>query len=132
MVSNETIPAVETVGWNLSQGIINEITYLLQGATRYYIAGNIPKALYYLQGVRMRISPHLDEKEMGEMRRIEKDFMANIHKASTKGFARTDNQKGAYVSVCIIYTLYNDLLMGHLKKYGYLIPKKEDRTIMIS
>ena len=109
-------------------GIINEITYALQGASRYYIAGNPAKALYYLQTVRMRISANLDEEENNELRKIEKKFMEDIRKASYRGFEQTEKQKEYFVQVCITYTYYNDLVMKYLKKYGYLIPPKEDNT----
>jgi hypothetical protein len=118
----------EKVSWNLSMGIINEITYALQGASRYYIAGNPAKALYYLQTVRMRISANLDEEENNKLRLIEKDFMENIRKSSYRGFEQTEKQRQSFVKVCIIYTYYNDLIMSYLKKYGYLIPPKEDNT----
>lgn len=118
----------EKVSWNLSQGIINEISYLLQGASRYYISGNISKALFYLQSVRMRISSNLTKEEIEGLREIEKEFMININKTITKGFEKTDKQREGFVNVCITYTKYNDLVMSYLGKYGYLIPPKEDNT----
>jgi hypothetical protein len=57
--------------------------------------------------------------------------MENIRKASYRGFEQTEEQKGYFTKVCIVYTFYNDLIMSCLKKYGYLIPPKEDRTIMM-
>lgn len=123
--------STEIVSWNLSQGIINEISYLLQHASQYYISGNPPKALYYLQSVRMRISPNLSEEEIKELRKLENEFMISIQKSVTRGFEKTDGQKEAYVNVCAKYTIYNDKVMNALKKYGYLIPPKEDKTIMM-
>ena len=117
----------EKVGWNLAQGILQEISNLLQGASRNYIDSNYIKAFSYLRAVRMRV-PELKEDELKIAIDKENQFAMLSYQAQGKGFTYSKNATEASLLIYRLYGKYNDLILGYLKKYGYLIPPKEDRT----
>ena len=119
---------IEQAGWNLAQHIIIELSKSLNGATENYISGHYSKAFSFLRGVRMRISPSLTPDEKDSLIKKEKELFKYTNSAKTDSFNSTSEQKIAFAKVFLLYGEYNDLIMDNLKRYGFLIPPKEDKT----
>lgn len=118
---------VEKVGWNLAVHILQEIGMLLQGASTNYIGNNYIKAFSYLRAIRMRI-PELSKDERIILIDLENKYAKLSYMAQGKGFTYTEKSNEANYEIFKLYSTYNDLVVGYLKQYGYLIPPKEDKT----
>ena len=105
-----------------------QISILLTNADTGFVAGSLGIGMRNLKAVRLKISSNLDEKERKELDEEEQKFWKSFNITKTKGFdvPSTKNLAGAYDK----YSEYNDLLMKYLKKYGFMIPNKTDKTDM--
>ena len=117
---------IEESGWNLAQHIIREISLLLYKASQSFVAANFNVAMQNLQAIRLRIAPNLESKELKTLEYIEIKFLKQLPKTRATGFNTGDPK--ATTETYKLYKEYNDVLMGYLKKYGYLIPPKKDKT----
>lgn len=104
------------VSWNASQGIIFQISNLLDTATKRYLEGKNKEWFFRLKAIKMRIIQSLESGERKELKEkegeIEKLFSSN--KIIDK------------VKITSAIERYNELLMDFLDEYGYLIQKKTD------
>ena len=124
----------EEVAWNLSQAIIDQIGLLISSFVKNYKVYDYEKAFRDMKSIRLIIVANLNTNERTDTKSKEKslDFLLSQRSfASNKdGF---DNTKQIEFSKKngkdLIKNLddYVELLMDLLKKYGYLIPVKEDK-----
>jgi len=132
----------EEASWNLSQHLINEIAGLLKSAS-YLISGNDTRedALLRIQGcfkslraIRFRMVSYLTTEEVKSFRSKEDNFdKLIIPPCVNTGFGSKEYDKWELKSLKELpkeIDQYNQSIMNALKKYGLLIPPKEDRTKM--
>ena len=118
----------EQVAWNLAEHLIWEISNLLQNASNNSISGGYNKSFYNLRAIRLRITPYLDEEEKADMIRLEKRLFLALSRSTSSSFSSTEDNKNARIEVFEKYGEYNDSIMYALKRYGFLVPEKEDKT----
>lgn len=133
------VDETEKVAFNLASGLIEEIRKRLDRASTDYIAGNIERAFYSAQSVKMRIVHTLQKlNKEGKEKGSERDLLYQLEKKIArilryvKENKRTDPKKSiaANAYVAELYVQYNELLMDMLENYGYLIHKKTDASKM--
>jgi len=121
----------DEVSWNLSQLFINEIGNLLNEASRNYVNRNYSKSFDDLKAVSMRVVAYLNEEEIEKLDKLEKNFYKNSNNTIKNGFEKpTIKILKALKLQLYYYTEYNNCLLKLLRKYGLLIPLKEDTTEM--
>lgn len=119
----------QQVEWNLSSGLIQEISELLASSNRHYINGRYSKAYSYLKAVKSRVIQNLGSKERKRFLKIEKLLCKHIsvgfHTKANSDVKRKDIALSQTKAVFLI-DKYNEELMDCLDKYGYLIGRKKD------
>ena len=105
----------DKVSWNISQGLLIDISNTLAHANNYYLRGNTSKWFYYLKAVKMRVIQSLKPDER-------KEFSSKESKIT--------NSNPLKDNVSLLIEEYNELLMDKLNKYGYLIRPELDSTKM--
>lgn len=124
---------VKEVSWNLSEAIIREIAEHLSKANSYHIQHIYDKQFDCLHSVKMRIIQRLDMYEINVLDNMEDIIYFNIHLINKK---KSGFERDSEIHISNKYQLwknvekYNNLIMSALKKYGYDIPSKEDKTMM--
>lgn len=119
---------VEKAGWNLAEHFISQLAGLIQGASRYYIECDYIKAFAHMRAARMLINPNLSAEEKTALLDLERKFVESLKQTIAKGFEQTEKIALAKVQVFLLYGEYSDKVMDLLKKYGFLVPPKEDKT----
>lgn len=124
----------EQVSWNMSYGLIVEISQLLAEANRNWLNGCFDKAFFSLKGVKMRISQTLSTEERQALKDLEAKKVPSVTlfremKAKYKGndILLSDALR-EYTA--IQYENYNEALMDLLETKGFLISKKKDASKM--
>jgi len=113
-------PSVEQSAWNLSQMLIFQISQLLQEASLFYTKGNVRKAYFKTREIRFLIHADLTEEEIKECKRLEKLFSVLPSKRPMRAVQIQE----------YFLTKYREEIFNLLKKYGYLVSKKEESTRM--
>lgn len=126
----------EQASWNLSQAMINELANLLSAASYHFVRGRYGQSLIHLEAVRMRLAATITNDERQEFRDLEKTLHTLLNQeTSIHPFEQESIFKWNTESLPKIHELldiYNEKLMLCLKKYGLLIPPKEDKTRMMA
>lgn len=131
MVIEGSAEIEKQVGWNLASGIIQEINHHLQNASNNYVKGQYGKAFDFLKAVAMRICSNLEEDELKELQELEnKLHLLRLSAKDKTGFKVPLKSKQASYELWKSLDQYNFKLMVYLKKYGYLIPPKKDKSQM--
>lgn len=123
-------PRVEESSWNLAQWLIMELADLLKRANNFYIKRQFKEAFFCMHAIRYRISANLLEEEMQQLQSLEEQINKEIILSKpADGFNNFTQENYAAINrLTKLYGTYNDNIMKSLKKYGYLIPPKEDKT----
>lgn len=121
--------SVGEVAWNLASMITLQIGGLLSNADQFFVNRSFGNAMSNLKAVRLKISSNISVKEMNELDKKEGNFWFSFNRSKIKTSDNHDLKKFRSNSY-VLYCQYNDLLMGYLKKYGFLIPNKKDKTNM--
>lgn len=103
------------LAWNLSQGLVMEISQLLVQANTYYTKAEYDKAFSIMRAIKLRFIQNLSQEERIRLTRKEIEFL----KAKK---TRSVSKMGWN------YEEYNIAIMDLLEKYGFLISKKSDAT----
>mgnify|MGYP001205018716 CR=1 FL=1 len=129
----------QALEWNLASNFINEIAYLLMGASNSAIEGNAIQEYKFLRQIRARIVPIINSDEFSMCCQLEKFISNGIYLLDSFNFSnisavekenkeflknRSELRSFSVNKLCE----YNDYLLKLLKKYGLFIPTKRDRT----
>jgi hypothetical protein len=123
------------VSWNVSEGLIMEISNRRSLANTYFIQGNIKKALSTLISIKQSVIQSFTTEQRKKLTAIEDKFN-RISFALSKSTANSFNTKTneAYKEAMNLakkfYSEYNDKLMDLLEEYNYLIGEKSDSSKM--
>lgn len=128
----------EQVEWNLSSSLIIELADLLRRASNCYLQMNMAgyiKSFETLKAIKLRIVASLKKEERQAFKKLENEF----YKVASRIPPDSSEWDKAYLSALqkakpeIIKLLdnYNEAIMDSLESYGYLIPKKQDTSVMI-
>ncbi|MGA2130632.1 MAG: hypothetical protein ABSG05_03425 [Candidatus Pacearchaeota archaeon] len=122
----------QEVAWNLSQAIIEQIAIILNAATNNYIRYNFETCFRNLKAIRMIIVANLkqDEREKFVEKEKELNNTFGLQVTTYSGFnlsKKVEFSKNYGSELIKNLDSYSELLMDTLKKYGYLIPPKEDK-----
>ena len=101
----------ERVSWNLSEGLIRQLSNLLAQSNARYLAGNIEGAFYCLKVVRQRIIQSLKEDEREKCFELEKKFSNN----SFSSINQKEQHNNFKMKQYLVYDKYNTLLMDYLE-----------------
>lgn len=119
----------EEVSWNLSQILISEIGNLLNNASHNYVKRNYAKTFDYLKAVKMRIVAYLSEAEIKNLCILEEKAYKYMEVRKPHGFKPiTPEQSKNNFLLWKLLDEYNTTLFILLRKYGLLIPMKEDTS----
>lgn len=126
---------VKKVSWNVSQGIINEISNRRSFANTFFIEGEIRKAINTLISIKQSVIQSFTEDERTNLFNIEEKFnkcagMLSSSSANSFNKKTRESHKLAKDLATKIYSEYNDKLMDLLENYGYLIAEQTDATQM--
>jgi len=125
----EEIEKPQEVSWNLSMILIAEIGNLLNHASNNYVKRNYGKAFDYLKAVKMRVVAYLSKDEINKLSDMEDKAYKYIEFSKPKGFNPIG--ESYYENTFKLWKLldeYNTFLFSLLRKYGLLIPMKEDTS----
>ncbi len=120
-------------GWNLGQHLIDDIGELLHSARISFVNGNIQKYYWDFYMVRKTVEPFMSEKELVEGIKQEIEIENIIGVCNSKPVTTEDKIKVIEVrkKLNILLKKYDGSVMSYLRKYGFLVPPKKDRTILI-
>lgn len=130
MENNSKEKKEQKVSWNLSESLIQEIGDLLKEASRTYIQNHFDKTFSILKAVRMRIIDRLKDDELKIFVDMEnKMYLLSKLKNNREDFGAQslENLKYSYEFWKLLDD-YNNMLLKTMRKYGYLIQAKEDKT----
>lgn len=123
------------VSWNVSEGLIMEISNRRSLANSYFIQGNIKKAFSTLISIKQSVIQSFNPTQREELKSIENDFnkiSSALSNSAAHSFSSEIN-KIHYLAISIakkLYSSYNDKLMDLLEEYDYLIGEKSDSSKM--
>ena len=125
----------DKVAWNTAERLILEIGGLRAKANLYYISRQVPKALRCLSAIKMCVIHSLKEEESQALEKIEvevikKQIVIDKYKESGFNMVMDDIYYTTLAEMDADYRKFNDYLQKLLEKYGYLIEKKEDKTVL--
>lgn len=126
---------IEKVSWNLAQGLILELTSLLQMMHRYYIRGELHKAYRCASVAKLTFIHSLDKDERDDLilkeTKIEKGIQVFDELKNPNGFIESEKEKLLIVEkTWAELKCYIEKIMDLLEKYGYLIDKRKDASKM--
>jgi len=110
--------------WHLAPHLINFFGNHLTLSGSNFLAGRLDKYFWHLNLIKRRLMPFLKEDEQIEIRILDKEL---------KTLEPMWKIKPMKVNVEFSNKLeeYDSMIMKFLKKYGFLVPPKEDRTQLI-
>jgi hypothetical protein len=110
--------------------MLEELGSKLKAASDAYLKKELEICFLNLKGIRNRIGSDMSDKEKESLKILEPIIILLINR--DKGL-RKNNPLKSKLRYTILQKIdeYNDLIMFFLKKYGYLIPRKEDHTSII-
>ena len=112
-----------------SYGLIQQIDGLLNSATLYYIANNLPMAWRTLKAIQSRIIQLCSPEEVIELNKVA-TISGNYIQASR--FQNNDLNKKIEIEnkALLNYEIYNELLMRKLHDSHLLLQSKKDASKM--
>ncbi|MBS3099354.1 hypothetical protein J4462_04020 [Candidatus Pacearchaeota archaeon] len=113
------------VEWNLSQALIISISQLLDRASRLFLAGDLINSFWSYREAKFQMIPSLNEEERTNMNNLEDQFL--IKRKRTRLMTK-EEYKRRLNQASQIYETYRVNLMDLLKKYGFYISPKKDKT----
>ncbi len=134
----------EEVAWNLSQQIMMILGNLRGQANYHFLSGNVAQACKVLQAIRMTIIQNLNKEEREQFSKIEKELsglgiVSRFHNADEIEYATMDHKQAVRLTkkwvvdslkMQELYEKYNTMIMDCLEKYGYLVKKADDLTVL--
>ena len=120
------------VSWNLAEQLIQELGDLLKEASYYYTRKDFDRAFGILQAIRMRIVDRLTDDELDKLVCKETQLYLLGKQKTKKG----DFQQPTTKSIESAYQFwkgldeYNTILLRVMRKYGYLMGSKTDKTVL--
>lgn len=120
----------EKVSWNLAEALIEELGDLLKQASRNYVQNNFDKVFSILKAIRMRIVDRLTDEELKMFIDMEDNLYILSNKKKQTGDFGKPNKETIESGYKFWKTLdnYNNTLLKTMRKYGYLIGAKQDKT----
>ena len=127
-MEEQTEEKPKEVGWNLAHYIVEGISQLLFQSAQANAHNNFSDSMSHLKSIRFVISADLTADELKDLDTTEGEFFVSWSKSKPRGFNEVDHVElgKAYM----LHKKYSDLLMVVLKKYGYYIPIKKDKSVM--
>lgn len=126
---------VKKVSWNVSQGLISEISNRRSYANSFFVNGEVRKAFSTLISIKQSVIQSFTINQRKELKEIEGKFnkcSPFLNKNSAGSF--NSNLRESYLLADNlakkIYSEYNDKLMDLLESYNYLIGEQTDSSKM--
>ena len=130
-----TANTTDKVAWNTAERLIMEIGNLRTKANYHYINRNVPVASRCLSAIKMCVVHSLKKEECDELNKLELDVIGKqiiLDTYTASGFNKVKDKiyYDTLIEIDILYRKFNDYLQKLLETYGYLIEKKEDKTVL--
>ena len=129
------VATTNKVAWNTAEQLIMEIGKLRSAANLSYINKNLSKAIRILSAIKMSIVHSLSKDEISFLDKLEAEAtkkQIELDKYEGSGFNMIKDKKYYTIRAELdgLYREFNNYLQVSLERYGYLIEKKEDRTVL--
>ena len=128
--NNQNNNKEQKVSWNLAEALIQELGDLLKEASKNYIRNDFDKSFGILKAIRMRVVDRLKDEELEMFIGMENQMYLLSKQKKAKGDFGVQSRENLESSYRFWRMLddYNNKLLRTMRKYGYLMESKGDRT----